>query len=309
MSAMTPYALILSVAFSPVSLSCLGAEDATPPIFTKGGGFTPDKVIPFKKTDGRPLELHVFYPDDFKKGEERPGIVFFFGGGWKGGSPSQMYCQSAYLASRGMVAISAQYRTYSRYKAQPFTCVEDGKSAVRYVRQHAKEIGINPNKLAVGGGSAGGHVAAATATVKDYDCEKDDLSISAIGNALVLFNPVYDNGPNGYGYDRVKDYYKKISPIDNLDGKQPPTIVFFGDRDKHIPVETAKLYERRMKENGNRCETHIYKGRKHGFFNLHKGKKEDFIDTVTEMDKFLVSLGFLSGEPHVVEWLNEQEKR
>ncbi len=279
-------------------------------IYVKGSGFAPDKVVEFKPTNGRPLGLHVFFPEGHKRDESRPAIVLFFGGGWKGGSPSQMYPQAAYLASRGMVAISAQYRTYSRYKAQPFTCVEDGKSAIRYVRRHASELGIDPNKVAAGGASAGGHVAAATATIKAYDCPDDDLTISAVPDALVLFNPVYDNGPNGYGYERVKDYYKTISPIDNLNGTQPPTLVLMGSRDKHTPVAATELYDQRMEANGNRCDTIIYEGQKHGFFNLHKSKNSEyFIKTADAMDRFLASLGFLSGTPTIKTWFAMQERK
>ena len=91
-----------------------GEKEAS--IYSKGGGFEPDRVVEFKPTNGRPLGLHVFFPNDHKKGDSRPAIVLFFGGGWKGGNPSQMYPQAAYLASRGMVAICAEYRTHSRYK-------------------------------------------------------------------------------------------------------------------------------------------------------------------------------------------------
>ena len=279
-----------------------------PAIYTQGGGLVPDKVVAFKQSDSKPLTLDVFYPDTFKPGDTRPAIVFFFGGGWTGGDPNQFYPQAAYLASRGMVGISAHYRTKSRDGAEPFQCVEDGKSAIRYMRLHAKELGINPEKLACGGGSAGGHVAAATATIKSYDCPDDDLSVSAVPNALVLFNPVYDNGPQGYGYERVKDYYQTISPLHNLDGTQPPTLVLFGSRDKYIPVETATLYDARMEANGNRCDTVIYEGQQHGFFNMREpNHSEYFIKTVSEMDRFLVSLGYLSGPPTVENWLASQE--
>jgi len=280
-----------------------------PLIYTQGGGLKPDKVVEFKQTDSKPLELNIFYPVNFKEGDSRPAIVFFFGGGWKGGNPNQFYPQAAYLASRGMVAISARYRTKSRYGAEPFQCVEDGKSAIRYVRKHARELGIDPDKLACGGGSAGGHVAAATATVKKWDCPDDDLTISAVPDALVLFNPVYDNGPNGYGYDRVKNYYKTISPIDNLDGTQPPTLVMMGSNDKHTPVATTELYDQRMEANGNRCDTIIYEDQKHGFFNMHKSKNNEyFIKTAVAMDRFLASLGFLTGEPTVDVWFATEEK-
>ncbi|MEM8713895.1 MAG: alpha/beta hydrolase fold domain-containing protein, partial [Planctomycetota bacterium] len=88
---------------------------------------------------------------------------------------------------------------------RPTTCVEDGKSAVRWIREHAAEIGVDPGRLAAGGGSAGGHVAAAIATVNGFNADQDDLSVSCVPEALVLFNPVFDNGPGGYGHDRVQE--------------------------------------------------------------------------------------------------------
>jgi acetyl esterase len=301
---------MLMIALFGVANAKKNNPDEVPAIMSKGSGFKPDKVIEFKKTDSKPLELHIFYPDDFKLGDIRPAIVLFFGGGWNGGSPSQFYAQASYLTTRGMVAICPQYRTKSSHGTQPFHCVEDGRSAIRYVRQQAKELGIDPNKLACGGGSAGGHVAAATATIKAFDCPDDDLSISAVVDALVLFNPVYDNGPDGYGYERVKDYYKKISPIDNLDGSQPPTLVMMGSLDKHTPVATTELYDQRMEANGNRCDTIIYEGQQHGFFNVHKSPNGDyFIKTAEAMDRFLASLGFLSGEPTVETWFAEQARK
>ena len=160
-----------------------------------------------------------------------------------------------------------------------------------------------------GAGSAGGHLAAATATISAFDCPDDDLTVSAVPNALVLFNPVFDNSPKGYGHDRLGDDYKKFSPIENLDGKQPPTIVFLGDRDNHLPVTSANRYERTMKAKGNLCKTCIYEGKGHGFFNLHKNGRDSFVATMTEADRFLAGLGFLQGKPHVEAWLQAEEKK
>jgi len=288
---------------------------AGPVIYTEGGGFEPDRLVDYKHHPKRPLQLHIFQPPGFQSGDARPAIVLFFGGGWSGSNAKQLYPQSKYLAARGLVAICATYRTTSAFKTQPFHCVEDGKSALRYVRKQAKQLGIDPGKIAAGGASAGGHIAAATATVKAWDCPKDDLSISAIPDALVLFNPVYDNGPGGYGNnakdDRVAAYWKKISPLHNLHGRQPPTLVLMGSRDKHTPVVTTRLFEQQMKANGNRCETVIYEGQKHGFFNLHKRGKTYFLKTLVEADRFLTSLGFLEGKGkgNVEQWLARQEKR
>ena len=270
-------------------------------------------VVDYKDHPKQPLQLHIFHPPGFKTFDKRPTVVFFFGGGWSGNNPKQFYPQAEYLASRGMVAICATYRSNSKYKTKPYDCVEDAKSAIRYVRKHASELGGDPAKIAAGGGSAGGHLAAATATVKDWDCPDDDLSISAVPDALLLFNPVYNNDPGGYGNNdkdnRVAEYWEKISPMNNLDGTQPPTLVLMGSRDKHTPVDITMEYDRRMEANGNRCETIIYEDQKHGFFNLGKGGKEYFLKTIIEADKFLVSLGYLEGDQTAETWFAEQEKR
>jgi len=252
----------------------------------------PHQTVVYKTVGDVKLELHLFNPPGHKAGDKTPAIVFFFGGGWNGGSPSQFYRQSEYLASRGMVAACAQYRTKGSHNTTPAECVKDGKSAVRWMRMHAQELGINPDMLAAGGGSAGGHVAAATGSAKGFEEEGEDLSVSSRPNALVLFNPVYDNGPNGYGYDRVKDYWKDFSPMNNIDAKTPPTIVFLGDRDKLIPVATANEYKALMEKAGARSDLHIYKDQPHGFFN-----KAKYDETLLEADKFLTSLGYLKGEP------------
>ncbi|QGJ71966.1 Hypothetical protein PBC10988_36790 [Planctomycetales bacterium 10988] len=288
---------------------------SVPEIFRKGGGFEPDQVDLFKQAGGLALKLDVFYPQGWKQDDSRPAALFFFGGGWRNGDTRQFYPQSEYLTTRGMVAICAQYRTASSGGATPTECVEDAKSAVRYVRKHAAKYGIDPNKLAVGGGSAGGHVAAATATLDKYNSPDDDLSVSPVPNALLLYNPACDNSPEGYGYDRVKDEFPSISPMENLEGKVPPTIIFLGDRDGVFPVDRAKLYQQRMQENGNRCELLIYPDQVHGFFRLDRSKqgldreknKKYFLETTEALDRFLVSLGYLSGEPTARAWLAAQE--
>ena len=253
----------------------------------------------YKEASGSKLILNVFYPEghDAKK-DKRPAIVFFFGGGWSGGTPAQFAPHCEYLASRGMVAMSADYRVKSRQGTPPFECVKDGKSAVRWIRQNAKKLGIDPERLAAGGGSAGGHVAAATGTVSGLEEEGEDLSVSSKPDALALFNPVYDNGPKGYGHSRVAERYKEISPIHNIRKGTPPAIVFLGDRDSLIPVSTAEKYKALMEKAGSRSDLHVYAGQPHGFFN--KGKKGNYYEkTVLEMDKFFISLGWLKGKPKI----------
>lgn len=252
----------------------------------------PDLIV-YKTINETDLKLHVFSPEHHQSGEARPAIVFFFGGGWNGGTPEQFYPQSKHLADRGMVAICAEYRVKSRHGAEPRDCVADGKSAMRWVRTHAEELGIDPEMIAAGGGSAGGHVAAAIATTNGFDEPGEDTSVSCRPDALVLFNPVFDNGPGGYGHERVREYWREFSPMHNLDTRTPPTIVFLGSRDSLIPVATAEEYQRRMEERGGRCELRIYEGQKHGFFNQGR-KNSKYAETLAEMDNFLQTLGFVS---------------
>ena len=251
----------------------------------------PDEIVGYKAVAGADLKLHVFNPPDHSKADSRPAIVFFFGGGWVGGTPSQFYGQSAYLASRGMVAACAEYRTKGSHGTSPKQCVMDGKSAIRWLRSHAGECGIDPNRMAAGGGSAGGHVAAATSTAAGFSEEGEDVSVDCRPNALVLFNPVIDTGPDGCGYERVKEYWEDFSPMHNIGGDTAPTTIFLGTEDGLIPVATAEEYRKRMEMCGVRCDLHLYEGQPHGFFNV-----AGYDETLLEADAFLVSLGYLSGE-------------
>ena len=258
----------------------------------------PDAQWLYKTVNATELKLHVYTPEGHHTSDKRPAVIFFFGGGWNNGSPGQHYSQCAHLASRGMVAMSAEYRVKSRNQTTPKECVEDGKSAIRWVRAHAAELGIDPNRIAAGGASAGGHVAAAAGTVNSFDATSEDLSVSSRPDALVLFNPVFDTGPGGFGHSRVKAYWQDISPIHNISESAPPTIVFLGTKDEYIGAEVAVRYKELMDQSGVRCDLHLYPGQAHGFFNPDR-KNGYFEKTLETMDDFLTSLDFLdpkSGE-------------
>ncbi|TWU54733.1 Acetylxylan esterase precursor [Rubripirellula tenax] len=265
-------------------------------------GYEPDKIIEFyTPLPDVDLKLHLFFPEDYQVTDKRPCIIFFFGGSWVGGDPDQFYGFSKYMASRGMVAISAQYRNKKYNKAIPRDCVEDGREAVRYVRQHAVELGVDPDRIAAGGGSAGGHVAAAVAMCTNLDANPDS-PVSSIPNALVLFNPVYNNGSEGFGYKQVKDYWEDISPFHNIREGQPPTVSFFGSKDKHTSVSQINAFQAAMEKAGNVSVSHIYEDQGHGFFHISKGGRNLFEDLLIKSDAFLVEQKFLSGENRAKEW-------
>jgi len=253
------------------------------------------EVMVYKEVDTVQLELEITYPEYLEAGEKYPAIIFFYGGGFKGGTTSQFEPHARFFADRGMIGARVDYRVSSRHGTTPFEAARDAKSAIRFIRKHAGDLQIDPNRIVASGGSAGGHLAAATGTLKGYDEENEDLAISSRPNALVLFNPVFDNGPGGYGYDRIGEAFKDFSPLHNLREGMPPAVVFLGTEDKLIPVETARYFKTVMEKVGSRCDLFLYEGEGHGFFNYRR--YENYKDTREKADNFLISTGFLQKLP------------
>ncbi|MHC4521138.1 MAG: alpha/beta hydrolase [Planctomycetota bacterium] len=260
----------------------------------------------YKRVGDVELPIHVFLPKGHQAADKRAAIVFFFGGGWRSGTPAQFQRHCEYLASRGMVAMTAEYRVLSRHGVKAVSCFRDAKSAVRWVRTNAERLGVDPRRIAAGGGSAGGHLAGALGTIRAFDEEGEDTAISSVPNALALFNPALVLAPvEGRA---VRDWDKlvemeermgvdpeRLSPFHNVRAGQPPTIIFHGKADTTVPYLTASLFAEQMQKKGNRCELVGYDDQPHGFFNYGRSNNTYFVDTVKKMDAFLVSLGYLDG--------------
>jgi acetyl esterase/lipase len=260
----------------------------------KGGGAKEARVESyiFKKTPQGELKIHVHFPADWTAKDRRPAIVFFFGGGWTGGSVAQFTRQAEYLAARGMVAARADYRVKSRHDVTPDKCVEDCKSAIRWLRQNATKLGIDPEKIAASGGSAGGHTAAAAFTTKGLEPPGEDLTISSKPNLLVLFNPALNTSKlvDRMGSEKVA---RQISPNDNLTRDVPPAIIFFGTQDKLLAH--GEEYVKKAKQLGLRAELYTAEGMGHGFFNKSPWTEA----TLAQADRFLARHGYTRGEPTI----------
>jgi acetyl esterase/lipase len=261
--------------------------------------FSPDQTLTYKSLGKTELKLDVFKPKNHQLSDSRPAIVFFFGGGWTGGSPRQFYQQARHYADRGMVAIAADYRVKSRQQTTPFESVKDGKSAIRWVRQHAAELGIDPDRIVASGGSAGGHVAACTGVIQGLDEQGEDLSISSVPNAMILFNPVLDTTAKGYGLSKVgKARQTDISPCHHVRAGIVPTLVLHGTADTAVPFENATRFVQLMKKAGNNGRLAAFTDKGHGFFNapFFRPKIKDasiYERAMKECDTFLSSLGYL----------------
>lgn len=268
--------------------TAVSSAQQTPQEFTLEGA----AKVEYKQAGDAKLHLHVYYPRGWSKHDTRSAIVFFFGGGWVAGTPAQFSPQCAHLASRGMVAITAEYRVRSRHGVHPAECVADAKDALRWVRAHAAALGIDNARIAASGGSAGGHVAASTATLGRLP-EEQQAAIDCTPNALILYNPVCDTTLLGYGGKRLADRMTELSPVHHIKPHMPPTIIFHGDADKTVPHENARRFKRLMDEAGNACELVTYEGAGHGFFNQGRAGNE-YENTTRRLDAFLTKLGFIA---------------
>ena len=258
------------------------------------------------------LNIYIYNPSNHQPSDARPVAVFFFGGGWRSGNPGQFEQHCKYLASRGMVAMTADYRVSSRHQVQAKDCVEDAKSAIRWVRQQAKRLGIDPNRLVAGGGSAGGHLAGCTGVITGFDKPSEDLTISSKPNAMALFNPAVVlaeiAGEPPLPAEKMADLSERmgvasveLSPYHHVTAAVPPTIIFHGKGDTTVPYKTVSYFTEAMEQAGNRCELIGYEGQPHGFFNYGRGENEYFKATLVALDKFLVSLDYLTGSDTVNE--------
>lgn len=246
----------------------------------------------YKKLPDRDLRLYVLTPEGWAASDHRPAIVLYHGGGWSKGTPAVLNDQAAHCATLGLVAILVEYRLLTDPSEMPAVCIRDAKSALRWVRAHATALGVDPDRIAAGGGSAGGHLAASTALLPGHDDPADDLAISCRPQALVLLNPVVDNGPGGWAHDRVKERYREFSPAHNIRPSAPPTLILSGYADTTARPEFLETFAVALRTAGARCDLRLYEGGEHGFYRKTDHDGRFFAPTLAEITAFFRSLGW-----------------
>ena len=251
--------------------------------------FSPEIVRYKTLEDGDSLALHIFKPRNMQAGEKRPAIVYFFGGGWKLGTPIQFYRECAYYASKGMVAVSVDYRIGYLHHSTPFESFEDAKDAICWLRSHASDYQLDPDKIAVAGGSAGGHLAAALGTIGS----DETVPAGYRPNLSVLYYPVVDMVSRGYGFPEIKRDFEKISPIHHVSEATPSTLILLGTKDPIVSVETIEAYQDKLLQKGVDCELHLFEGAGHPIFLYRKPLTEEYYKVRKLTDDFLKRQGFL----------------
>jgi acetyl esterase/lipase len=276
---------------------------------------TPEPVIKTYKTiNGVPLNLEIFSPTDLKAGDKRPCVVLIHGGAWLAGDGKVFYPHARYFASRGAVAISVEYRLAKPVSPTVADCFTDCKSAMRYIRAHAAEWGIDPDRIVAMGDSAGGHLAGALGTCEGFDDPADDIKFSAAPNAMILCNPIVDMTQGAWinhiirgaalekkakPEDQIPNeaqnkLAKELSPLFHVKPGQAPTLLMHGLDDHVVTPDQARQYAAAQEAVKNRCDLVLLEGARHAFIVAkYTASEEMVVNTVRKADEFLISLGWL----------------
>jgi acetyl esterase len=238
-----------------------------------------------------PMRLHVFKPKSWKETDRRPALVFFFGGGWTTGTPERSAGYAKWAATLGMVGVAPDYRTKGRFGTSPLESVADGRAALRWVEDHAKELGIDSKRIVVGGSSAGGHVALWTAIEHTPPGSATNEAPRIKPIAIMLVSPVSDTSTSiGYTPKRFGENAEALSPIQQLDLKMPPVLVFHGDADTTVTNRQSIALHDKLVATSNLCEFVNVPGGNHGFQSQLPEWKEK---SRAIMEEFLTKRGIL----------------
>ncbi|MFM7182140.1 MAG: alpha/beta hydrolase [Verrucomicrobiales bacterium] len=250
------------------------------------------KEYVYKVSAGKERKMEIYFPPNHDpKNAKVPGLILFHGGGWSGGSLDQFRVACAYFASRGLVCATAEYQMLDKAQTAKLpkgvtkkrVCVTDAKSAIRWFKQNAGELGIDPQRIITGGGSAGGHISALATMSPGLDDPADPKGINTDVIAYLWFNPAFaPTDKSDAEVDILRHMKKDIAP----------SIVFFGDKDEW--KEGWDTAFQKWREMGTKnIDERIAEGQGHSFFNKEPWRSV----TLIEADKFLTGLGLLKGEP------------
>jgi acetyl esterase len=246
------------------------------------------RTYAFKNTPQGELKVEVYLPDGWQPGQKHSAILMFFGGGFTNGTTAQFRTKAEYLASRGMVAMTPDYRVKTRQHTSPRESIEDAKSAIRWARLNAGALGIDADRVVASGGSAGGTCAAIAGLSDSFEPAGEDMSVSSKPNAMVLYNPALASKSD----NEVLTAWK-------VSKQSPPMILFFGTNDQLLPG--SREVAKQSAALGNRAELYTAPGVGHGFFNdatTARNGVPGWHDVVLyRTDLFLESLGYLTGKP------------
>lgn len=269
----------------------------------------PEKVI-VKRVGDQEVALEFFRPAHLPRDERCPAIIWIHGGAWVGGTTEATTPHARYFAERGMFAANIVYRLASPGKLTVADCLADCRSAMTFLRAQAAEFGIDPDRIAVAGDSAGGHLAAALGTLPDGH-------VSSRPNAMLLYNPIVDMTEGDWiryavGGEALANkksplpaapgdvaLARSLSPVFHIRAGQIPSIILHGRADRIVAVSQAERFATATRAVGSRCDLVIHENDIGHAFVLagYRYPEPVVVEAIRAADQFLVSLGWLRGDP------------
>ncbi len=247
----------------------------------------------------RKLHLDIFHP---ASGQDCPGVLMVHGGGWRSGDRSMEIPLAQQLAARGYVAVAVEYRLSpeARYPA----AMHDIKAALRWMRAHAAQYGIDPQRIAISGESAGGQLAALagyTGDIAELEGSGGDDGYSSRVQAVIDIDGILDftseqarrheDDPNknpssagawfGGRYAEQRELWHEASPVYYVNAATPPTL-FINSSIPRFHVGRDEVIGK-LKQHGIYSEVHTFADTPHPFWLFHPW----FEPTVDLMVKFL----------------------
>jgi acetyl esterase/lipase len=268
------------------------------------------QAVVYGHVDGRDLTADIITPVETPL-EPRPALVSLHGGSWMAGSPGQFHFHSAYFAAKyGIFGMGVDYRLSGE---APFpAALQDAKCAIRWIRAHATELNIDPNRIAIIGGSAGGHLSsmvATTAGVPEYEGNGGNAGFSSHVNLAILINGEFDMWDlvekksliepmrvfMGGTPEQVPERYDELSSVKRIHEQVPPVLLLHGTHDLCVSHEQSLAFRDRCLEKGVHAEAEIYQGKPHAWFN----REPDRTIVLRRIEEFLVRQFRLGPVPDV----------
>jgi acetyl esterase/lipase len=248
--------------------------------------------------DGVKLTMDVYKPSDGSG--PFPTILYIHGGGWTSGDKTDgvgLFFREE-LLRRGYIFTSINYRLAPKYSFP--APILDAKCAVRFLRENSEELDINPDRIGVLGGSAGGQLAALIATsqeMRDWDVGEFEGQSSQVAAVVDMFGPsdllrMFQKSER-LGFLQIfgaassdDPILKTFSPVTYIDPTDPPFLILHGDQDLSIPLEQSQILYDTLIKNGVPVEMIIVKNAGHSFISMGARIKPNMIELSQKVGEF-----------------------